>query len=247
MQNAHFKIVTTHFEGPFDLLLFFIERDELDIQDIPISQITDDFLQYIQKLEKVNIDSASEFILVASKLMRIKAKMLLPRKEIDEFGNEVDPREELVQKLLEYKKYKETIDSFKNLELIRSTRLERGNLKNELKKIGQKALVDIELEGLSLFKLFNAYQKLLANVENRQRKAIHNVISYPFTIETQQTLIYKKLKKFDKVDFQNLFAPIKTRIEAIITFLAILEMINSAEIKVLSTIEPNSLILTKTS
>jgi len=245
MQETQFKIIVDTFEGPFDLLLFFIERDELDIEDIPISKITDDFLGYIRKLDKLNIDVASEFILVASKLMRIKAKMLLPRKEIDEFGNEIDPREELVQKLLEYKKYKETIEDFKNLEAIRSTRFERGNLKKELNKIAQKALVDIELESLSLFKLFNTYQKLLNDIENRQNKMVHEVITYPFTLETQETLIMEKLKKITQLDFQSLFQPIQTKIEAIVTFLAILEMISSAKIKVLSTELPNSLVITR--
>ena len=102
MQGYTIKI--QQFEGPFDLLLFFIERDELDVNNIPISKITEDFLNYIKELEKLNIDIASEFILVAATLMRIKAKLLIPRKEVDEEGNEIDPREELTQKLLEYKK-----------------------------------------------------------------------------------------------------------------------------------------------
>ena len=109
-----YTIKTQHFEGPFDLLLFFIERDELDINDIPIAQITNDFLDYIRHLEALDIDVASEFILVAATLMRIKAKMLIPRKEIDEEGNEIDPREELAQKLIEYRKYKSIIDFSKS-------------------------------------------------------------------------------------------------------------------------------------
>ena len=101
----NYTIKIKQFEGPFDLLLFFIERDEVDIMDIPISKITKDFLEYIRELEIMNIDVASEFILVAATLMRIKAKMLLPRPELNELGEEVDPREELARKLIEYKKY----------------------------------------------------------------------------------------------------------------------------------------------
>ena len=97
----NYTIKLPQFEGPFDLLLFFIERDELDIYNIPIATITNDFLEYIYSMERLNIDVASEFILVASSLMRIKAKMLLPRRELDEQGNEIDPREELVQRLME--------------------------------------------------------------------------------------------------------------------------------------------------
>ena len=101
-----YEIKIPLFEGPFDLLLFFIERDELDIMDIPISQITNDFFEYISDLEKMNIEVASEFIVVAATLMRIKSRMLLPRLSVDEDGNEIDPRDELVEHLIEYKRYK---------------------------------------------------------------------------------------------------------------------------------------------
>ena len=124
------------------MLLFFIERDELDIHDIPIAQITNDFLGYVRQMESLNIDLASEFILVAATLMRIKAKMILPRKPLDEEGNEIDPREELVRRLVEYKRYKATIDEFRDLEESRSQKMPRGNAAKELKKLSQKALVD---------------------------------------------------------------------------------------------------------
>ena len=151
MQGYTIKI--QQFEGPFDLLLFFIERDELDINNIPISKITEDFLLYIKELENLNIDVASEFILVAATLMRIKAKLLIPRKEVDEEGNEIDPRDELTQKLLEYKQYKEIIDELRDMEQTQSTKHDRGNVSKELKQIANKALVDSELESFDLFKL----------------------------------------------------------------------------------------------
>src|SRR5258705_2976105 len=94
-----YEIKLPQFEGPFDLLLFFIERDELDINDIPISKITADFLEYLHRLDTLNIEVASEFILVAATLMRIKSKMLLPRPQLDEQGNELDPRQEFVKHL----------------------------------------------------------------------------------------------------------------------------------------------------
>ena len=101
-----FEIRLPQFEGPFDLLLFFIERDELDIQDVPIARITDDFLGYLHQMNSLNMEIASEFIFVAATLMRIKAKMLLPRPDLDEEGNEIDLKRDLIQKLLEYKKFK---------------------------------------------------------------------------------------------------------------------------------------------
>src|ERR1700748_3847672 len=100
-----YQIKLPQFEGPFDLLLFFIERDELDIYNIPITNLTNDFLEYIHSLKALNIELASEFILFICTLMRIKSKMLLPRREVDAQGNEVDPRNELVDKILEYKRF----------------------------------------------------------------------------------------------------------------------------------------------
>ena len=102
-----YQIKLPQFEGPFDLLLFFIERDELDIYNIPITRIIKDFLDYVHAQEQLNIELSSEFILFISTLMRIKARMLLPRKELDAQGNEIDPRQELVDKILEYKRFKE--------------------------------------------------------------------------------------------------------------------------------------------
>ena len=131
-----YKIKLPQFEGPFDLLLFFIERDELDIYNIPITNIIKDFLDYIHSEENVNIELSSEFILFVSTLMRIKAKMLLPRKELDEQGNEIDPRQELIDKILEYKKFKEASAQMADMEAMRMLMVKRGNLQKELMTIG---------------------------------------------------------------------------------------------------------------
>jgi len=137
-EQQTFEIKLPQFEGPFDLLLFFIERDELDIHDIPISTITKDFLDYIHSMTQLNIEVASDFILVAATLMRIKAKMLLPRKELDEFGNEIDPRKELVDRLLEYKRYKEVITDLSTLEEDRQLKIQRGNITLEHDLLAKK-------------------------------------------------------------------------------------------------------------
>src|SRR5699024_230097 len=144
------QVILEQFEGPVDLLLFFIRRDELDIYDIPIARITDDYLAYIMELERLNIDVASEFILLAATLMRIKAKLLIPRKPLDEEGNEIDPREELIERLIEYKQYKETLVSLREMEKEQSLKYPRGNVKRESENIAERALVDIELEELSM-------------------------------------------------------------------------------------------------
>src|ERR1041385_1774369 len=146
MDKENFEIHLPLFEGPFDLLLFFIERDELDIQDIPISKITSDFLEYIHHLETLNIEVASEFILVAATLMRIKSKLLLPRPQLDEQGNEIDPREELVRHLMEYRKYKSVVDQFHRMEETELMKEKRGNLMRELRQLAESTNVEAELQ-----------------------------------------------------------------------------------------------------
>lgn len=221
-----YTIKIQQFEGPFDLLLFFIERDELDINDIPIAKITNDFLDYIKHLEKLNIDVASEFILVAATLMRIKAKMLIPRKEIDEEGNEIDPRAELTQKLLEYKKYKSVLDEMSALEENRHFRFERGNAASELKQIAEKALIDVELESLSLFKLLQAFQQVIKRYEDDLNKPKHQIVKFGYTIEDQQSYILSRIPKGQKVKFDHIFFALENRIHAIVTFIALLELLN---------------------
>src|SRR5437764_3356322 len=138
MNTESYQIKLPQFEGPFDLLLFFIERDELDIYNIPITKIINDFLEYIHGEESLNIELSSEFILFISTLMRIKAKMLLPRKEIDAEGNEIDPRMELVDKILEYKRYKEAAAELAEKEALRMLMVKRGNLQQDLATIGEQ-------------------------------------------------------------------------------------------------------------
>ncbi|MEM9848316.1 MAG: segregation/condensation protein A [Bacteroidota bacterium] len=222
-----YKIKLPDFEGPFDLLLFFIERDELDINDIPIAKITDDFLSYIREMELLNIDLASEFIVVAATLCRIKAKMLLPRKEVDEEGNEIDPREELVQRLLEYQRYKSILEEMRRLEKDRAQRNERGNTSKELKKIAEKALVDAELESVTLFKLLRTFERLLQKYEDRTaKKTVHRIVQYPYTIKGQQDYIFARIARKGQAQFQDIFGTLQNRVHAIITFLALLELLN---------------------
>ena len=199
----------------------------MDIEDIPIAKITDDFLAYIKQLETLNIDVASEFILVAATLMRIKAKMLIPRKEVDEDGNEIDPRMELAERLLEYKRYKDILDQMKEMELHRSKKEGRGYISSELKSIATKALVDIELESINLYKLLQTFQRLLEQQEYRQkREQVHQIVKYSYTIKGQQDLIRTRIKKGVKTNFTTLFEGLENRVHAIVTFLALLEMLN---------------------
>lgn len=218
------------FEGPFDLLLFFIERDELDIYNIPIASVTDDFLSYLRAMQAKNIDLASEFIVVAATLMRIKAKMLLPRREKDESGNEIDPRDELVNRLLEYKRYKSVIEELQVLENDRSLREARGGISQELQKIATHALVDLELESLTLFKLLQTYEKVLQRHEIASKVIVHTVTKYNYTIGEQRDFVLKTMQTHKKRDFMAFLLECDNRTHAIFLFLAILELIQLREV-----------------
>jgi segregation and condensation protein A len=220
-----FEIKLPLFKGPFDLLLFFIERDELDINDIPISKITNDFLEYIHALEKMNIDVASEFILVAATLMRIKAKMLLPRPEIDELGNEIDPREELIAHLLEYKKYKSIIHELEEMESSRKQMEKRGNILKELKHLAEVNNVEAELQDLDLYKLLKVFEKVMVRFEEEKNKPVHQVQQYPYTIENQKAYILNKLSGAEKISFMQIIEEKMEKMVVIYNFLAILELL----------------------
>lgn len=220
-----YEIKLPLFEGPFDLLLFFIERDELDIYDIPISKITDDFLGYLSELESQKLDVASEFILVAATLMRIKAKLLLPREKLDEMGNEIDPRDELVRHLLEYKKYKSVINELAELEETRSLKEKRGNVLKELKKLSESTDVESELQDVDLYKLLKVYERVLVRFEDEQKKPVHTIVPYPYSIADKKKEILSKLVDKNKISFKDVIASENNRIAVIFNFLAILELL----------------------
>ena len=227
-----YEIKIPLFKGPFDLLLFFIERDEIDIVDIPISQITKDFLEYISSLKKMNIEVASEFIVVAATLMRIKSKMLLPRLSIDEDGNEIDPREELIEHLLEYKKYKSVIDEFSSLEEFRFSKKNRGNLMSEVNKISERANLETELQDLDLYKLLVVFQNAVEKFEKEKNKPPHEIEKYPYTIDEQKQFIINSLKSKEKISFVKLINDNPLKILVIYNFLAILELLQQVKIKI---------------
>ena len=227
-----FEIKLPQFEGPFDLLLFFIERDEIDIHNIPISDITNDFLTYIHRFNELNLELASEFILVAATLMRIKAKMLLPRPEIDEQGNEVDPRKDLVERLLLYKQYKESCEELRNHEDDRSMKASRGNIQKELATIAMQNVQTEELMNLTLFQLLNSFNKVLKRFESEKEKVFHKVVQFPYTIPEQKEKIRNLLQGKDKVSFSDLIFSCENKVHAIFVFLGILELLQEQIIKI---------------
>jgi len=228
-----YEIKLPHFEGPFDLILYFIERNELDIYDIPVAQVTTDFLHYIKDAKELNIELASEFILVAATLVRIKVKMLLPRKEIDELtGEEIDPREELVAKLLEYKRYKEVCSTLIEMEAERLNLLNRGNIKRDISIINNSFTNEFELESLDMFKLFKAFQKVMQRFEDAEKRK-HTIVKYDYTIgeEKKQIDSFLKNKTATIWDFEKLFDSCTDRIHCIFRFLALLELVQEQLVK----------------
>lgn len=226
MANAvNYQIILPQFEGPFDLLLFFIERDELDIYNINITKITNDFLNYIHEQENFNIELSSEFILFVSTLMRIKAKMLLPRKELDAQGNEIDPRQELVDKILEYKKFKEASAKMADMEALRMLMVKRGNLQKEISEIGEDAAEGTEIQAITLFKLMKAFEKVMLRVQERQNKPMHTVVKYNYTMEGSRDFMLEFVQQGKTVSFEKIFETCENKIHAIFLFLTLLEVI----------------------
>jgi len=226
-----YEIKLPQFEGPFDLLLFFIERDELDIHDIPITNIATDFLSYLHQMETLKIEMASDFILFAATLMKIKAKMLLPRKEKDEFGNEIDPRAELVQKLLEYKRFKQALPEFQDLESIRIHQLKRGNMAKELAEIAENFNTEHEIHSLTLFKLLKAFDKVVFRFNTQSQPVQHTVVRYNYTLDDSKLYLQSLARAKKEVPFEELFEICKERVHAVFIFLAMLELV---QLRVLS-------------
>lgn len=216
-----YRVSLSEFEGPLDLLLFFIKRDELNIYDIPISKITNDFLAYLNALQTLNLEVAADFIYMASVLMSIKAKMLLPRPESAEGElDEFDPRTELVQRLLEYKRYKEMALAIQSLEEQRRKHFARMQFEN----IEAPLVDESPLKRPTLFDLIQAYQYALANIP---KKTVHEIQRIPVTIEEQTQKILERLSHTIQLSFREFVRDASERIVVVVTFLAILEMAKS--------------------
>lgn len=233
MNTSNYQIKLPQFEGPFDLLLFFIERDELDIYNIPITKITNDFLQYIHEQESLNIELSSEFILFISTLMRIKAKMLLPRKELDEMGNEIDPRQELINKILEYKRFKEASARMAEMEAQRMLLVKRGNIQQELSEIGEAAGEGTEIQAITLFKLMKAFEKAMQKFSERHNKPVHTVVQYNYTMEESRDRMLSLAQERRSVTFHEIFEHCENRVHAIFLFLSLLELVQLKFLKIL--------------
>ena len=221
MHNIHLD----QFEGPLDLLLYFIRRDEIDIYDIPISKITYDYLNVIEKMSSLNVSISGEFVLMAATLMKIKSKILIPRQDLDEEGEFIDPRTDLVDKLIEYQQFKTVSEQLRllyeeaDLSYTRKLSEDFDFEKNE----------KLSFEDLTLFSLSELFKKAI------EKAPLINPIELraePVSLENRKKIILSSFDGNGKLSFSNLISSLKNKLDIIISFLAILDLIRTKEILV---------------
>jgi segregation and condensation protein A len=212
------------FEGPLDLLLHLIKRDEIDIYDIPIAHITQQYLAYLDLMRSFDLDVAGEFLVMAATLMRIKAKMLLPLPAVGEEEEEGDPREELVQRLVEYRQFKEAATTLRGREEERRLLYERGMLPAD------DEMGPLPLAPATLFDLLDALTRVLARVPER---VVYDVRGDVYDVEDKMALINRLTTEGGPVSFASLMLRCRVRAEAIVTFIALLELIKLGAVAVI--------------
>lgn len=219
------KVEIDQFQGPLDLLLYFIRRDEIDINDIPIAKITAEYLQIVEDMKSMNLSVAGEFILMAATLMRIKSKMLLPRPDLDDLGEPIDPRTELVQQLIEYKKYKDIADNL-------SEKWEALSYQHE--RSLTQSIDDIEeeinyLKEISVFELAKHFKEVMDRAPE--------INPYEVDLNTLDLSDKKQfiLSSFDGrgiLSFEHLLKSCKSKLEVVMTFIALLDLVQQFKIAV---------------
>lgn len=219
-----YRIKLTEFEGPLDLLLFFIKRDELDIYDIPISKITKEFLEYLHLLQELDLEVAGDFIVMAAELMQIKVRMLLPKSPGEE--EEEDPRAELVRRLLEYKRYKEASTVLQQLEHEQTKLYYRKGFHSDPRKISVEEQEE-SLKDITMYNLISAFKKVLDNVPKR---IYHDVELMNVSIDEQMSYIADLLRLRDEVGFFEMVSHMTEKIRIIVTIVAMLEMVKNGVI-----------------
>ena len=217
-----YRVHLQQFEGPLDLLLFFIRRDELDIYDIPIARIADEYLAYVRILEQIDLDGVGDFLYMAALLIHIKARMLLPSREMDEEGDPVDPRQELVERLLAYIRYKEASEHLEACYEHRSELFTPGHAADSVVvEPGAEELV-----ATTVFDLISALRRVLTEAADLP---VHAVVTEAYSIEEQQEFVLRRLAEEGRQAFSRLVAG-ESKACIIATFLAVLELAREARL-----------------
>jgi segregation and condensation protein A len=215
-----YRVELEQFEGPLDLLLFFIKRDEIDIYDIPIARIADEYLAYVRVMEEIDLDGVGDFIYMAALLINIKARMLLPSQETDEEGEAVDPRRELVERLLEYVRFKEAADQLSTRREYRREHFVRGDASDDRERMEEDHEVEVDA---SVYELVEALGRVLEVDEDEEAEPVHEVEPVEHTVEEQQRYVLRRLDRESRVSFRDLVRR-ESRGFVIATFLALLEL-----------------------
>ncbi|MFA5411473.1 MAG: segregation/condensation protein A [Candidatus Omnitrophota bacterium] len=218
-----YKIKLEIFEGPLDLLLYLVKKDHLNIYDIPIATVTDQYLAYLELMKLLDLNIAGEFLVMAATLMQIKSKMLLPAEEQAAEEEAADPRQELVQRLLEYEKFKEIAENLRQKEAGQQEVFKRPKPETKDESLVEK---EVYFEA-SIFDLISAFSQALKDVP---KELFYEVIKDEFTIEEKVHRLLHLLLEKPYVKLSELFSQAKSKIEIIVTFLAILELIRMKEI-----------------
>ena len=215
-----YQVKLENFEGPMDLLLYFIRRDELDIYDIPIGQITKDFVEMIEEWKRMNMLIAGEFIVMAASLMRVKAKMMIPRPELDDEGVIIDPRTELMQQLIDYKRFRDAAEMLDSIAGERSHVVPR-QFEQDIKVLDGDEIGTL-LRDVTLYDLARVFKEAM---ENRPVMSQFELNREPIKLEQQKEFLFKYFDGDGRLKFSTLLKNLKTRLEIIVTFLAILDLV----------------------
>lgn len=224
--ESDYKVKLEIFEGPLDLLLYLIKRDEIDIYDISLERITRQYLEYLQAFKELNIDIAGEFIVMAANLIYLKSRSLLPvdQQPPDEDADENDPRWDLIRQLIEYKKFKEAAAQLHNRELEQERMFTRDG--------GPSAAVadtPLRLGEVGIFQLINAFQNVVKRVEARED--LREIFGEHFTVSDKIDVILHRVAGGARFRFSELFGAIASRVEIVVTFLALLELIRLRQVQ----------------
>lgn len=220
--RATVTVKLARFEGPLDLLLHLIKRDEIDIYDIPISHITHQYLAYIELMRSLDLEVAGDFLVMAATLMRIKAKMLLPLPAVGEEEDEGDPREELVQRLVEYRQFKEAAGTLKSREEDRRLLYERGMVP------GSDEMGPLPLASVTLFDLLDALNRVMSRLPSEQ--PVYAVEGEAYDVDDKMSLIASTVAEQGSMLFTDLLMRCRARLEMVVTFMALLELIKLGQI-----------------
>ena len=221
-----YRVHLENFEGPLDLLLYFIRRDKIDIYDIPIANITEEFMEMLEEIKKMNINIAGEFIVMAATLMRIKSKMLLPRPALDEEYDIIDPRKELVDQLLEYSRFKETAATLDIYAAKRSQIFPKGKTVNITDAPEE---VNVILKDVTLYDIARAFKVAMDNMPVIQSYELERESIY---LDDQKELVMRSFDGDGRMRFSTLINQLDSKIAIVVTFLALLELIRSHKITI---------------